>query len=694
MPLKKITAKINGQTQVITANVPEGTTDEQIIQYVSSSYGGTQEQQPQPASLVDKTLEFTRGLESIPAFAAGSTAAKAAPPQFKIPAAAVAGGATYLGLDRLLQGMMESKPKTILGGDEDPNWNALENLILSEVPGRVAAKGVGAAKSAWQEFMKPGSKVDPILFKLKGTYSQYTGKRLPKLIEDVFTTKSKQIAQERSAELGRKELLTHAALESGIAPSIIVKPHALAKGATATAATVERKMRQITAEQADLARQVALDDAQLVETKIKPTSLTDPKNRLIEIAPAQPPVLDPKTGAVVTPAVPARLGRMVYGPTYLSGTLEKAQNILLDLQRKWGDIVRNPSLIPEEKRDVANAARNLLTVAEAEVDKQTGQILKHNPISFDDAWEFKKAIDPLFDKDHAAAELTEALNKDIAESIPNWKTPRAAAALDGFTNAKAISGDRISTFIAKDPHGNPALLKKLISHGNNEITAVESILNSPTKLQKALTLNKLPLPTGSVIMTNMRGILRGYTTGRILDAGWQADERDLSKSIFNASKIIKTLNDPSKQESYKLLYSTKGLQSLRELVQGLATTQQKMIVPGPYIKYAWPTRAGITLAAGLIAGNMSGPASLFGTGVVGLVLGGQALGKLMVNENTARIMVALSKGEKSASNQYIGRSIVGALKGTHDAVGLQKDDGSVQWGEIDKDGKFVENKKD
>lgn len=692
MPLRKITAEIDGKVQTITAEVPEGTTDEELIEYVRQSYNQPTVQPRREAGLIDKTLDFMRGLENVPAYAAGTAAAKAVPTQFKLPVGAAAAGATYIGLDRLLQGVMDT-PATTYFGFDDPNWKAVENLAIGELSGQAATKVTAGLRRAWQEFIKPGSKVDPILFKLRGTYSQYTGQKLPKVIEDLFTSKTKQVAQERSAELGRKELLKEAARESGISETLISeKPHALARGGTATAATVERRMREVTDLQANIAKDAALDEPVTVVTKIKPTSLTDPKNKLIELSPATPPVLDSNTGAIVTPAKPAVMGRVVYGPIHLRGTLQSAQDILLNLQRTWGDIVNNPSLIPEDKRQVAHAARNLLDIAEAQVDKTTGDIIKANPISFEDAWNFKKAIDPVFAKDHTAAELTSALNKDITDSIPSWNTVRRVAAAEGFENAKKISGERITTFFARDTKGNKAILNKLIAHGNNEISSVENIISNPVKLQKALTLNRMDLPGGAIITTNMRGILRGYNTGRLLNEAWEADARDTTKSVFNAGKILKSLNDPNMQESYKLLYSSEGLKNLRELVQGLATTQQSMMIAGPYIKYAWPTRAGITIAAGLVANNMTGPSALFGVGVVGLMLGGSAAGKLMTNPHSGRILAALAKGEKTASDAYIGRVIAGSLKGAHDAVGLQMKDGSTVWGEIDKDGKFVESK--
>jgi hypothetical protein len=112
-----------------------------------------------------------------------------------------------------------------------------------------------------------------------------------------------------------------------------------------------------------------------------------------------------------------------------------------------------------------------------------------------------------------------------------------------------------------------------------------------------------------------------------------------------------------------------------------------MAVAGPWIKYVMPIRGGIALTAGLATGAMSG-SGIYGGAITGLVLGGSAVARLMTNPTTARLMVALAKGQKLGSDVWMSRAIASALQGSHAALTVKYQDGTQVRSELDKDNKF------
>jgi hypothetical protein len=622
----------------------------------------------------DEGLSLARGLT--PALGLGVGAATIASAPVTIPtliAGTTIGGLTYMAADRMLQQQMSVKPTTfswnpITPSSKDINANSAEQLLANEFGGRAVSKVMSGLRAVVKEMKVPGS-ITGEISNLLPTYSQIrqalTGEvPVSKLIEDIFAAKAKTQAIEKSASLGMNEgdILaqqlsgrTSAQLSSREAKADFIQRDAItSKAAYQLESNMQSNIVKGIAKTPDIIQNGIKVPGNIVQipNAVQPTSLTLPGN--------------PTT-------------RSIEGPISLDNTIEAAQRYLLEKQKIFGDVTKNISLMPPKDQKLVNAALQLHRAANVTLDVHTGDILSHDPISFEDAWQFKQALGDLYTKNPQSTVLFRTINDDIANSIKTWPN-KPGEALKAWENAKDTVEQRILLHGAKG-------LKNLINTTDSAIPEVESILKDPKKLDRALTTGNTTFLSGRKSSTSIREDLQGYDIKRSLEDSWIVDPNDATKMKFDANKLMDKTNDPGMKDSYNLLYSSAEREARDKLFKNLAITQQRQTSLGNYAKLVWPARGGLALAGGLASQQLGG-SFFYGAGITSIILSGTAVANILVKPGAARVLAALAEGHKLGSDQFMSRLIFGALQGTGSAITLKSRNKDMT-GTIDSKGEFV-----
>lgn len=602
----------------------------------------------QAQSLKDKIIEFAR---PVVAPIVGGVTGAAAAPTGPVGAGVAGTGMAYM-VDQALQAAEDRKPVSPLlsltGGG-----NTAEMLATNELGGMLGNKVLGGLSNVLKEVGLPGSvtgsisRLQPTFSQLyRNTFGEGAVSGVSKWVEDIFASGAKARAIEQSGKLGMFEGTALAAKTSGRTAAGVSNPLWMAKQAQVSA---ENNIAQSYLESDGLA-----STAKLV-AKANP----------LQIAP----------------------GVNVEGPINLKNTAMIAKQFLDERTKLFPDITKAP---PEDQQ-LMYAAKRLLEVSQPMFDPQSGQIIRTTPVSFEDAWNFKKATDRFAYGDpqdsisytsSTFGKISKAINSDIDTSIPMWQNNPNGTATKAWQNAKATVAQRLNTF------GEDGV-KQLINTVNSPVPEVDKILGDPLKLQRALNAGELKMPSGNVASSNMRRDLQGYKVMTMLQDAWKGDPIDPTKGTIQPEKLLGTWNDPQWGESKKLLFSQQQRADIDQFFKEIAITQQKQTFSGMGSKNMMMVRGGVILAPALVSGALTG-ASNYTMDAVGITIGGAAVAKLLTNPTTARLMVALASNQPlGRSMEYVSKSIVGALQGTGAVISMNNREGKKIDGTINKSGDFV-----
>jgi hypothetical protein len=365
---------------------------------------------------------------------------------------------------------------------------------------------------------------------------------------------------------------------------------------------------------------------------------------------------------------------------------------------------------PAADSPVLRVINNILEGAEFD---EKGNLTNFDPVDFGAAWNDKQAVGHLaYDKKLLSdaninqtdfARLNSAMDNDIENSIPTWKN-NSKAALTNYLESKALVEKRIALFTPADETGKS--LESLINKQTKPVDSINAVLDDPEKLKRFLMSGNIQVPNGTrmaidskgnlidakafkYISSNARKDAQGYQMMRMLNEASQTIDK--TKQVFNPEKLMELVNDPTKQETLKLIYGSEGLSNVKQLFKNIAITSQRggNLGPSRYLALKLGV-AGVTLAAGipsLIAGDPE--TSLYRSGfVLTASLGGFALARLMTNPTSARLMISLSRGEPlGMSTKLATRMIVENLRNM--PITLNYSDGNSVDGKINSQGKFV-----
>lgn len=574
---------------------------------------------PPPPSLKDQFINLVR--PSAAALATMGGAAAAGGP-IDPPGAAAAGAASGLGTDMILQGLMDN-PQGLLSSKlgfgprtpEDSLTNAAEMLLGNELGGKVTSglfKGIRAAGQV--------SGVTPVLEQF---YQQYFGS--PKiapwvrsLIPLIPLNKGKGINVDSTAEDIQAALMNNRDLS-------------LAESN----------------KQAETAKLIAKANPVAIISNVRPANLTTPGN------PA--PI-------VAGPGGIYRAARVVEGPIDLKSTLQAAQDYLRTKQKLFFDPTTKMLKPSAKDEPLITAAQNFLNVSDAKIDSRTGSILSSNPISFEDAWAFKREMDTLFKSNPEAGGFARSLNSDIDASIPKWQNDPHQAALGAWQNAKATVAQRLGLF---EDDG----VRQLIETTNSPVPAIDAIINDPKKLQRALSAGNLQMPSGNVASSNMKEDLRGYT---------------LTKLLNDPANAQKTFNDPDMDSSYGQLFSDSERNEIGKFIDNLNNSS---ISKSFGSTRAWLMPGGVGLSAALMHHSIT-PWQTGAEAALGFKVGSVGLSRLLTNPKTARIMQAMSSNQPlGVSDQYASKVITSVLQGA--GMSMLTNDGKEIQGTVDAKGNFT-----
>lgn len=566
----------------------------------------------------------------------------------KIPGLA---GATSEMLSGPLSSISMATLENMLSGKMDPNEIAKTALVNEGVGKGVSGiyQAPKAISRAVQEYKKPGSIVDKYLQKLGGTFSQYTGSNVAKFIEDTFAPGSKRAAVQTSENRGRQ------LIESQINPATLDDYRQMAGIARTEEASNYYASGAASTAKGNLVQAIAQSNPKPIYKQVK-SPIMGPNNQ---------------------PVVSTILDKTIEGPTPLSKAIINAKAIV-------DEIAVNPDkdallhIIADKKYNtLQNTAAKILAETNAAFDK-AGTLISHDPVSFKNAWQFQKDIGNFsaaaydtnqinFNKSQLN-ELYSSLGDDITDGTKLWpKNGTQATSL--FNESKALVKERQSAFF---PETGKQLGKVVLPKGVNTSDAWNEIINDNHALSKVIINPKMPVAAQAGIpIANPRKELANFKLGDMWNKAKTTDAQ--GKSSFNTAAFFKQFNAPEfAQSESKVLPSSKDLlysKGTQEDIRRLGTALGKIEpanAPSKYI-YLKSGASSIVLGAG-IATTLSGgklPSSTLGAGAIaGVALTGVALGKLMTNKNTARLMVAMAEGQPlGMPERFAARLIGNVLKG-------------------------------
>jgi hypothetical protein len=673
-------------------------------------------------TLLDNIIEGVRPFLNIPAIRAGTIAAEVAPvsglpPSLQLPARAAAGAAvaagTYFTVDKALQASM----------NEPPVMDTATNLLVTEIGGKIVTGGIGAGK-AWVKSISDSEAVLGAIARLKPRLYQYleaaTGKKagVAKLFSDFFDDAGSVVARERSATLGKTEgdklvqqltgrqgkldigllgnhikigSLTNALKafykESNTQYGIVGD---IAKGETKTLTrevpSIDSVISEVAADSGESLQNVSVLKRVLEADAAKGVSLAD-SLKGIASSPANS-MFGPIAGSVSKIAESLSQGlKNVEGPIYLNKSLPSLNKFLSEYISPGGEI--NWNMVPNEHKLLVNKAQQILSLANPVFDN-AGNLVKSDPIPFKAAWSFKKLAGsganfrtqesggPVTDKAHFYSEEFATLSDDIENSIGQWGSDPGKTvgkqALEAWRNGNATVSSRINFF-------KEFGLGDMIKASTSPNPFIDKVIGDVPTLEKALKLGYIKFPSGNIYATNIRRDLQGYQMTRFLNDAWTTDA--MQKEVFNFDKLKANLHDSNLQENWDVLFGVAKKKQLMDFFQDLATTQQNKVNFGPYTSIIMPAKAGISVAASLLMGRITGPGLAYSAPVASIFLGGPAIARLMNGEGSSRVLAALAKGRKSTSDAYISRMIVDTLTGTGNVIGLQHSGGVTTWGTLE-----------
>jgi hypothetical protein len=630
---------------------------------------------PPVPTFLDKVIDNARGLVAGGFNAAGIMGGT--------PVSRLAGVGASVASDMALQSAMSVPPSSMvtsaLGlGPRTPEAslaNTAEMLISNEVGGKVLEKPLKALKSLYMESSIPGLISGP-LSHLNATYSMYKlqtlGDRpISQFVENVFAAVTKVRQQEESQSLGYAEGLKLAAKTSGRAATSAANPDWMA---SQIKLDIENGLSQAYKASRDRAK-IAINMAKVNTAAVLsegPPDLTVPGN------PHLPPAQNPLSGRFQQGA------RLVEGPIPTNNTAQKAQEYLLGRQKIYGDLSK---AAPQDQPMIA-LAQKILSTTNAKIDPATGIVMKSEPLGFEEAWDIKQVIgkeafrnyDPsaATQKSNNLRDFYNSLDKDIEAGMAQWPNDPKKTALKAYREAKAIVDIRHRTF-------GKAGLNNILKTNDSPIPDIDGILKDPERLQRAMSVGKIFVGGKVVSSSNLRSDLAGYKVSTIFHNSYVPDAINPAVGKIDPVALTKEWNSPYFQTTKNKLFNAQTRGNIDQLLKNVARTAVNP--PGEFSSSRlMPVRAGLLLAPGLITGAITN-STLYGAGMMGVVLSGHAVAKLMAGPN-ARKLIALSAGQPlEMSEQAFARVLVGSLQG--ESVGFMGKGGNIKKGVINAKGEFV-----
>lgn len=376
--------------------------------------------------------------------------------------------------------------------------------------------------------------------------------------------------------------------------------------------------------------------------------------------------------------------RSIPGPVLPKSTLEKANKIIQDNS--------NLQLISDQDKPVLKQAYKLIRASDAQFDSD-GQLLKAQPISFDEAWQAKKDIDLLSGYGKLRGDVTDTdrqmrgfgatLNQDIEDSLGRWKNDPQQLGLKSWLNAKGIVEERNLTYSPNN--SDTPNLDTVISKASSPLPALDKTLADPQSLQRFLNTGEQefpPLGNGKkniIESTNARRDMAGYRLIR----SWQQGQPSISDQPISVKAIKTAFNDPRFIEQNGQLYNSQTRANINQLLDNAAHVQEKS--SAGWIPKVYAVRAGLAIAPALIGLGTGGVER--GLEVAGVELGAHAVARLMVNKNVARGIINLAGGYPlELSDRLFAQRMASALQGI--TISVVDSQGRRVPGTIDKDGNF------
>ncbi len=272
----------------------------------------------------------------------------------------------------------------------------------------------------------------------------------------------------------------------------------------------------------------------------------------------------------------------------------------------------------------------------------------------------------------AGAGFTEALQVAKKNGFSYVEDPNEV--LDSLRQGSPLSPGTAATPLRKGQSYSPYIPGSPVL---DSFSKIDTVIKDPHKLEDVLTTAQT-----NGVGFNLKKDLQSYQFSKILQDATKSEPTTGAAVRINPQAIEDTWRDPKMQASFEKLYSSQQRSDIDQFFKNIAYTQDK-VNTNPVAKKILMLHGAASLGIGLFTGHISeGVAS-----AAGVIVGAEALGKLLTNPKTARLMVNLAGGGPlGMSDSFAGRILVNALQG--ETIAIQDAQGQAHPGTL-KDGKFV-----
>jgi hypothetical protein len=410
-----------------------------------------------------------------------------------------------------------------------------------------------------------------------------------------------------------------------------------------------------------------------------------------------------------------------YGPVINTKLTKLAEQMLVPKKQVLGPINANVSLqkaadfvkkyentaikLPEEAA-LYNRSKEFLEQANAKVS-DTGALISADPISFKEAWEYKKSLgehyqvatrqNPNIGKvgrfDRGSFK---SIDNDISTSMdgPIWGNI-GPEAKDAWRQSKNASGLRSSLFDSDKIAG------QILKAGDTPESLIQTLYSNPKLMERALITGEVKLMNGKVVKGVVRQDLQKLKVNKWFTDAVNPTTTD-PNGLLDFTHVLKELQDPNFQAANKLLFpeeqrkgyieAFEGLQKAVGLIRNGAISQEPTNASGnAYFKIVKPVQYGIAIGTGILTGHFSG-SSMAGLAGTSVILGGSAMAQLMSKPASAKALVAMINGKRVASDEYVSRLFVNALQGTDAVFSIQDKQGELHPMKVDAKGEVISAK--
>jgi hypothetical protein len=198
-------------------------------------------------------------------------------------------------------------------------------------------------------------------------------------------------------------------------------------------------------------------------------------------------------------------------------------------------------------------------------------------------------------------------------------------------------------------------LNSLETKGVGNLSKLDDVIADRDKLAKVLKVGTL---TNSPYL-NVKQDLGAYKFMDMVNKAWEASPKGQGGRL-NPELLSTMWNDPKLAENFKTLYGKEGMDRISSFFKDVAYTQTSG-QPNKYINVL--SKGSFLFNTGLLAHSvMSG--DFAGMIPMGVQVGAHAVGKLLTNETTGRVLAEMAHGTlTSTNNAWASRMIIAGLKG-------------------------------